>query len=348
MFDRFNALGRPLVARTQDLKNEDGQTFVEYALVLSVIVVGVLLAATWTGLGTAIGTAIGKVTDRCQRLGSSATSNSKSEPPPVSAEAPTDDLQTEDSNTQDFQSSRRRRSVVRRVRHRPAGPRAPGLRDPAVRPRLPQLPRDHRRSAGRRARGRGQADDRPLRRRKDRDSRTPFRRVSGRRSRVGSPASPARTWRPGRASRSITRTRSAFPGSAPRAISLRARRSGWNEGAPDFAAARFRPGVGVRRRHPHRAGRHGRARRRRAAPGIRRTASSRPRQTPPRWPARSISRRTGPRRSPSRWTTRSATTPACLVPRRRFPTAGRSTSPRRRRRRDSSPASSARSSTPST
>ena len=31
-------------------KNETGQTFVEYALVLSVIVVGVLLAATWGGL----------------------------------------------------------------------------------------------------------------------------------------------------------------------------------------------------------------------------------------------------------------------------------------------------------
>ena len=62
MFDRFNLWVGMLIARTQDLKKEDGQTFVEYALVLSVIVVGVLLTASWTGLGTAISTAIGKVT----------------------------------------------------------------------------------------------------------------------------------------------------------------------------------------------------------------------------------------------------------------------------------------------
>ena len=62
MLDRFNLWVGMLVARTQDLKKEDGQTFVEYALVLSVIVVGVLLTATCTGLGTAITTAIGKVT----------------------------------------------------------------------------------------------------------------------------------------------------------------------------------------------------------------------------------------------------------------------------------------------
>ena len=63
MFDRFNLWVGMLVARTQDLKKEDGQTFVEYALVLSVIVVGVLLAATWTGLGTAIGNAVQTVID---------------------------------------------------------------------------------------------------------------------------------------------------------------------------------------------------------------------------------------------------------------------------------------------
>jgi Flp pilus assembly pilin Flp len=54
MLDRFNVWVGTLVARTQNLKDEDGQTFVEYALVLSVIVVGLLLAITWSGLGTAI------------------------------------------------------------------------------------------------------------------------------------------------------------------------------------------------------------------------------------------------------------------------------------------------------
>ena len=42
-------------------KDEAGQTFVEYALVLAVIVVGVLLAATWGGLTTAIQGAIDSV-----------------------------------------------------------------------------------------------------------------------------------------------------------------------------------------------------------------------------------------------------------------------------------------------
>ena len=58
MMDRFYAWATALVL---EAKNEDGQTFVEYALVLSLIVVGVLLAISWTGLGSAIGTAIGKV-----------------------------------------------------------------------------------------------------------------------------------------------------------------------------------------------------------------------------------------------------------------------------------------------
>jgi Flp pilus assembly pilin Flp len=52
MFDRFNAWVGSLIS------DESGQTFVEYALVLSVIVVGVLLAATWTGLTGAITAAI--------------------------------------------------------------------------------------------------------------------------------------------------------------------------------------------------------------------------------------------------------------------------------------------------
>ena len=43
------------------VRGEVGQTFVEYALVLAVIVVGVLLAATWTGLTGAITLAINTV-----------------------------------------------------------------------------------------------------------------------------------------------------------------------------------------------------------------------------------------------------------------------------------------------
>jgi Flp pilus assembly pilin Flp len=38
-----------------------GQTFVEYALILAVVVVGVLLAVTWSGLGDAIQAAIDTV-----------------------------------------------------------------------------------------------------------------------------------------------------------------------------------------------------------------------------------------------------------------------------------------------
>jgi len=44
------------------LRTERGQTFVEYALVLAVVVVGVLLATTWAGLGTTMQTAISTVT----------------------------------------------------------------------------------------------------------------------------------------------------------------------------------------------------------------------------------------------------------------------------------------------
>jgi Flp pilus assembly pilin Flp len=63
MFDRFNAWVGSLIVRSQDLKNESGQTFVEYALILTVVVVGVLLAVTWTGLETAIEAALTKVND---------------------------------------------------------------------------------------------------------------------------------------------------------------------------------------------------------------------------------------------------------------------------------------------
>lgn len=43
------------------LSDERGQTFVEYALILAVVVVGVLLAVTWSGLGDAIQAAIDTV-----------------------------------------------------------------------------------------------------------------------------------------------------------------------------------------------------------------------------------------------------------------------------------------------
>jgi Flp pilus assembly pilin Flp len=58
--DRFYAWAGALVAR---IESEKGQTFVEYALVLSVVVVGVLLLVTWTGLETAIESGIQDVID---------------------------------------------------------------------------------------------------------------------------------------------------------------------------------------------------------------------------------------------------------------------------------------------
>ena len=60
MMDRFYAWATALIAES---KNETGQTFVEYSLVLAVIVVGVLLAATWGGLTGAIQGAINDVTN---------------------------------------------------------------------------------------------------------------------------------------------------------------------------------------------------------------------------------------------------------------------------------------------
>jgi Flp pilus assembly pilin Flp len=62
MMDRFNVWVGSLFARSHDIKNDAGQTFVEYALVLSVVVVALLLAFTVTGLGAAITTAVGNVT----------------------------------------------------------------------------------------------------------------------------------------------------------------------------------------------------------------------------------------------------------------------------------------------
>jgi Flp pilus assembly pilin Flp len=63
MMDRFNVWVGSLYAHSQSLslKKDEGQTFVEYALVLSVIVVGLLLAATWLGLKDALVKAIDQI-----------------------------------------------------------------------------------------------------------------------------------------------------------------------------------------------------------------------------------------------------------------------------------------------
>jgi Flp pilus assembly pilin Flp len=61
MFDRFNLWVGSLIARTQDLKDEGGQTFVEYALVLVLVAVAVVTLGAFTGLAGDIGDAITKV-----------------------------------------------------------------------------------------------------------------------------------------------------------------------------------------------------------------------------------------------------------------------------------------------
>lgn len=63
MFDRFYAWATARVYQIEELKNDEGQTFVEYALILAVVVVAVLLTVTWTGLGTAIQGAITNVSN---------------------------------------------------------------------------------------------------------------------------------------------------------------------------------------------------------------------------------------------------------------------------------------------
>ena len=52
-----------LFAWATTLERDEGQTFVEYALILAVVVVALLLAVTWTGLGTAIQNAITQVSN---------------------------------------------------------------------------------------------------------------------------------------------------------------------------------------------------------------------------------------------------------------------------------------------
>jgi Flp pilus assembly pilin Flp len=60
MTDRLAAWATMSVGR---LESDDGQTFVEYALVLAVVVVATLLATTFTGLGTAVQNAVTQVTN---------------------------------------------------------------------------------------------------------------------------------------------------------------------------------------------------------------------------------------------------------------------------------------------
>jgi len=55
MFNRFYAWATALLAET---KNEDGQTAVEYVLMLALVVVGLVTLAVWGGLGDVIDTAI--------------------------------------------------------------------------------------------------------------------------------------------------------------------------------------------------------------------------------------------------------------------------------------------------
>jgi Flp pilus assembly pilin Flp len=55
----LNYINRALVGLRTD---EDGQTYVEYALMLSAVV-AVALAATWTGLGTSITNAVTQVSN---------------------------------------------------------------------------------------------------------------------------------------------------------------------------------------------------------------------------------------------------------------------------------------------
>jgi Flp pilus assembly pilin Flp len=51
-----------LVDRRLALYKQDGQTFVEYALILASVVVGVLMLTVWTGVATVLQTAVDAVT----------------------------------------------------------------------------------------------------------------------------------------------------------------------------------------------------------------------------------------------------------------------------------------------
>lgn len=62
MIDRFNVWATMLVGRIAELQNDRGQTFVEYALILTLVAVAAAALAAWTGLVSGIGTAMTNVT----------------------------------------------------------------------------------------------------------------------------------------------------------------------------------------------------------------------------------------------------------------------------------------------
>ena len=55
MMDRFTAWATMVVGR---LESDEGQTFVEYSLILAAVIVLTMLAIVMTGLGTAIQNAV--------------------------------------------------------------------------------------------------------------------------------------------------------------------------------------------------------------------------------------------------------------------------------------------------
>ncbi len=67
MINRFNIAvlrsGLALQERLADLRREEGQTFVEYALVLTLVVVAVLVVGAFTGLANKIIDALDKATN---------------------------------------------------------------------------------------------------------------------------------------------------------------------------------------------------------------------------------------------------------------------------------------------
>ena len=60
MMDRLAALATTLTGR---LQSDEGQSFVEYALILVIVVVGMLLTITFTGLATAVQNAVTQVSN---------------------------------------------------------------------------------------------------------------------------------------------------------------------------------------------------------------------------------------------------------------------------------------------
>jgi pilus assembly protein Flp/PilA len=59
MLDRFNVWASTLVARIQELKSEDGQAMVEYALIVGLVSVIAIVALT--AIGVDVNTLFGKV-----------------------------------------------------------------------------------------------------------------------------------------------------------------------------------------------------------------------------------------------------------------------------------------------